>query len=84
MKIKLPISDPKSAISYDIKSGPIFGRQEIFISDECNNHRNSFISHPLSYKNDISTFSTYLNFFFGRADGNKFRVVDYEVYTVEW
>jgi len=84
MKIKLPISDLSNAISYDKKSGPIFGKQDIFISDECNSYRNSFISRPLSYKNDIDLFSAYLKNFCGSDDGNKFRVVDYEVYKVSW
>ena len=69
--------------------GPVFGGKtgcDIYIADGCNNSRNSYGNFPSMYNracgDKLAKNQDSYRMFSGAMDGNKFKVVEYEVFKV--
>ena len=83
----VPQSDEKLIFNHDC-FGPLFGNNDIYISDGCNNGRNSYGDFPSAYnragEDKLTKNQDSYRMFSGATDWDKFRVVEYEVFKVHY
>lgn len=89
IKEKMTLNEPERAIRCDPSWGPIFGGgqgSDIAISDNCFSNKESYMGFPWSYntggkyKRRPETYAA----FCGAKEGYWFKVLEYEVFKVEW
>ena len=83
----MKLISPENAIGCHLKSGPIFGgpsqAEGLKIADKCDTNQESTVKFPSSYS-EQQIFSYLLGFYCcGNVDG-KFKVLEYEVFLVNW
>ena len=68
--------------------GPIFGGgYDLHLADSCNNNSSSYANFPVSYnraENKIANSQESYANFSGATNGHGFRVVEYEVFQVQY
>ena len=81
----MTLTQPQKSIECDSEYGPIFGNYDICIFDQCNINDSSFTEFPTSYNcasKQYANIQASWTAFSGVTDGNKFKVLEYEVFEV--
>ena len=86
-KEKYVPADGNNLIYRGSDRGPSFGGWDLYLADSCNNNSSSFANFPYSYnraENKIANSQESYANFSGATNGYNFRVVEYEVFQVQY
>ena len=83
----MSLKQHEKAIYCHNENGPCFGGGcDIYIANKCDTNKESYADFPTSYnsKNNYKICQESYTNFCGAPEGCSFKVMEYEVYKVEW